>query len=602
MRMQQQSPAIAAQIQQAVALHRSGKWDQAEELYRKVLRVAPNHFQALYLLGMLALHREQYAEAVTLIDRALKINPEHADAQFDRATALEELQRYPEALRSYDLVLLLRPDFTDAQFRRGNVLRAMQRFSEALQSYQRVLLAKPDFAEALFKHANTLHDLKRIPEALEGYRKTLELEPEFLEALFNMGNALKDLNRLDEALLTYQRALAIAPDFVQALVNSGYVQHNLKQPQAALQSYDQALAIQPDEADALFNRGIVLEDLQRHEEALDSYARAQALDPDAASPHWNEGLCRLRLGQFEQGWEKYEWRWQTEQLREHRRELHKPLWLGQESLEGQTILLHAEQGFGDTLQFCRFVPLVAARGARVILQVQPQLKSLLTPLAGVSMVVTTSQPLPHFDFHCPLISLPLALGMRAEQDIPVEPYLQADARQAALWSPRLAPAKLRVGLVWAGNPRTNNPEATRLDALRSIKFATLAPLLEQEGIDFYSLQLGDAAQYQLRSHPLAQRVIDHSRFFYDFSDTAALISQLDLVISVDTSVCHLAAALNRPTWLLNRYNTCWRWLLERDDSPWYPSLRIFRQTEPGDWDGVIARVSQELSNLQTSRA
>lgn len=601
MRMQQQSPAIAAQIQKAVALHRSGKWDQAEELYRKVLRVAPTHFQALYLLGMLALHREQYAEAVTLIDRALNINPEHVDAQFDRATALEELRRYPEALGSYDLVLLLRPDFSDAQFRRGNVLRAMQRYPEALQCYQRLLAAKPDFAEALFKHANTLHDLQRIPEALEGYRKTLELQPEFLEALFNMGNALKDLNRLDEALATYQRALAIEPEFVQARVNSGYVQHNLKQPEAALQSYDQALAIQPDEGSALFNRGIVLEDLQRHEEALESYARAQALDPEAASPQWNEGLCRLRLGQFEAGWEKYEWRWQTEQLKEHRRQFHKPLWLGQESLEGKTILLYAEQGFGDTLQFSRFVPLVAARGARVILEVQPQLKSLLSSLAGVSMVVSAGQLLPHFDYHCPLISLPLACGMRVEQDIPTEPYFQADARQAAQWSERLAPATLRVGLVWAGNPRTSNPEATRLDALRSISFATLAPLLEQEGIDFYSLQLGDAAQHQFRSHPLAQRVIDHSRFFYDFSDTAALISQLDLVITVDTSVCHLAAALNKPTWLLNRLNTCWRWLLEREDSPWYPSLRIFRQTAPGDWDGVIARVNQELGQLQATR-
>ncbi|WP_051516730.1 tetratricopeptide repeat protein [Herbaspirillum sp. RV1423] len=595
MRPNQQNPAVAAQIQQAVALHQRGDLDGAETLYKKVLAKTPRHFQALYLLGMLELHRDNRPAALELIDGALKINPTHVDAQFDRATILEDMERDAEALRGYDLVLALKPDFADALFRRGNVLRKMERLMEALDCYKRVLASKPDHAEAWFKQGNTLHDLDRIDEALASYERAVAVAPEYPEALFNLGNTQKDLDLFEDALATYEKALAIEPDFAEAIANHAYVLYALNRLDQALAGYDRALALMPEDTGTLFNRGSTLEDMQRYGEAIESYAKAQEIDPDFVSAHWNESLCRLRLGDFDAGWPKYEQRWETEQLQEHRRRFSQPLWLGKESLLGKTILLHAEQGFGDTLQFARYVPLIVARGARVILEVQAPLKTLMAQIKGVSTVIRAGEPLPPFDFHCPLISLPLACSTISVQDIPTQRYLWADAAKSADWQSRLGPKnKLRVGLVWSGNPRADNPAARRLDALRSMPFATLAPLVENDAVEFHSLQVGDNAVSQLKTHPLGRLVADHARDLRDFADTAALIDNLDLVISVDTAVAHLAGSLGKPVWLLNRYNTCWRWLLERTDSPWYPSMRIFRQDKLGDWSNVISDVQNAL--------
>lgn len=595
MRPTQQNPALAAHIQQAVALHQRGDLDQAEALYKKVLVKAPRHFQALYLMGMLELHRFNPAGAIEWIDRALKVNPVHVDAQFDRATALEDLERHTEALRSYELVLALKPNFTDALFRRGNVLRQLGRQMEALDCYRRVIMAQPGNAEAWFRQGNTLHDLERLPEALQCYQRALEHKPDYPEALFNLANTLKDLDRFDDALDTYDRALAIEPDFAEAVANRAYVLYAMYRMDEALAGYDRALALNPGHADTHFNRASTLEEMQRYAEAIDGYIRVQEIDPDYASAHWNESLCRLRLGNFDAGWRKYE-QWETEQTRQYRRDFSEPLWRGEESLEGKTILLHAEQGFGDTLQFGRYVPQVVARGGRVVLEVQEALTSLMAQVAGIDAIISAGDTLPPFDLHCPLVNLPLACGTATLQDIPTQRYLWADPAKSAAWQARLgARSTLRVGLVWSGSPRVDTPTAKRLDAQRSMTFSMLAPLVQNDAVQCYSLQLGDKAVAQLRGHPLAARVIDFSDDFHDFSDTAALIDNLDLVISVDTAVAHLAGSLGKPVWLLNRYNTDWRWLLERSDSPWYPGMRIFRQNKPGDWSNVIEEATAALS-------
>lgn len=594
MRPTQQNPALAALIQQAVVLHQRGDLDQAEALYQQALVKAPRHFQALYLRGMLELHRFNPAGAVEWIDRALKVNPAHVDAQFDRATALEDLQRHIEALRGYELVLALKPDFTDALLRRGNVLRLLERHVDALDCYRRVIMAQPGNADAWFRQGNTLHDLERLPEALQCYQRALEHKPAYPEALFNLANTLKDLDRFDDALDTYDRVLELEPDFAEAIANRAYVLSLMYRMEDALAGYDRALALNPDHADTHFNRASTLEEMQRYAEAIDGYIRVQEIDPEYASAHWNESLCRLRLGNFDAGWRKYE-QWETEQTRSYRREFTQPQWRGDQSLEGKTILLHAEQGFGDTLQFARYVPLVAARGARVVLEVQPALASLMRRVTGVKTLISAGEALPPFDLHCALVNLPQACGTATLQDIPTQRYLWADPVKSAAWQTRLGErTALRVGLVWSGSPRVDTPAAKRLDAQRSMRFAMLAPLVENEAVQWFSLQVGEQAVAQLRQHPLAARVTDYSDRFDDFSDTAAMIDHLDLVVSVDTAVAHLAGSLGKPVWLLNRYNTDWRWLLERSDSPWYPGMRIFRQAQLGDWSNVIDEAAAAL--------
>jgi len=300
-------------------------------------------------------------------------------------------------------------------------------------------------------------------------------------------------------------------------------------------------------------------------------------------------------GDFARGWRDHEWRWDIDQLRSSRRHFAQSQWRGGVEIAGKTILIHAEQGLGDTLQFCRYVPRVAERAAHVIFEVQRPLQALMTSLAGGAQVVAHGDSLPDFDLHCPLLSLPLAFGTLLETVPAPMPYLAAPPGKIGAWRDRLGKhARPRIGLVWAGNPRKELPGMNRIDRQRSMTFDRLAPLFDVAGCDFYSLQKGDDAVAQIHSSAWRERVTDWTGELHDFSDTAALVENLDLVIAVDTSVAHLAGALAKPFWLLNRYTTCWRWLLDRDDSPWYPTARQFRQDESRSWDGVIARVQAAL--------
>ena len=349
------------------------------------------------------------------------------------------------------------------------------------------------------------------------------------------------------------------------------------------------LALRPDHAEAYYNRGIALQSMLRLPEALESYRRAVALRPDYALAHWNESLCRLLMGDFEGGWREYEWRREVREFAPQYHDFPRPLWLGEQEVAGRTILLHAEQGFGDTLQFCRYASLLAARGARVILEVQPPLKSLLTRLSGPAMVLAQGEPLPEFDLHCPLMSLPLACGTTLDTVPAAERYLTADPERVAACSARLGnTARPRVGLVWSGNPAHGN------DYARSIALVDLLGSLDGAGVTFVSLQK------DVRSHDratLAARadILHCGEELRDFDDTAAWIEAMDLVISVDTSVAHLAGALGKPVWVLLPYAPDWRWLLEREDSPWYPTARLFRQPRSGDWDGVLLAVACALT-------
>jgi hypothetical protein len=316
----------------------------------------------------------------------------------------------------------------------------------------------------------------------------------------------------------------------------------------------------------------------------------------------------LQTGELATGFAEYEWRWRRKRIAPSRRDFDAPLWLGDTPLDGKTILLHAEQGLGDTLQFCRYARLVAAQGARVVLEVQPELTRLLAGLDGVSELVTAGEALPPFDCHSPLLSLPLALHTTIATIPARTPYLLADRAASARFRTRIeevagAPS-LKVGLVWAGGHRPHVPELRKNDARRSLAYDRFAPIVEVPGVQFFSLQKGENAAHQLSAmrerHEPSQRVIDWTSELTDFADTAALVDNLDLVISVDTSTAHLAGALNKPVWILNRLDTCWRWMLEREDSPWYPSARLFRQPALGDWDSVIESIASALTALAAS--
>ena len=470
---------------------------------------------------------------------------------------------------------------------RGLVLCELERYEEALTSCDKALAIKPDYAEALGNRGLALQELKRYNEALATYDKALAIRADFAQVLTNRGVTLKELGRFDEALASYDRALAINPDSAEALSNRGSALRELKRYDEALADYAETLAIKPDYAEALSNRANALQELHRYDEALANYDKALAIKPDFASAQFNQSLCRLLVGDFENGWRQHEWRWKSKDFFSPKRDFPQPIWLGKEDIGGKTILLHAEQGLGDTIQFARYTQAVAQKGARVILEVDSPLRSLMSDLSGVHQVLSRGEPLPKFDFHCPLLSLPLAFNTRL-QTIPAHiPYLRAPERAVEKWEGRLGRTNLpRVGLVWSGRA------AHRNDRNRSIALSRLATLASPD-VTLISLQ-NEVRAKDAEVLSANKQIAHFGPELRDFSDTAALVSLLDLVISVDTSVAHLAGALGKPVWILLPFAPDWRWLVAREDSPWYPTARLFRQPRMDDWDSVIDRVARDL--------
>jgi Flp pilus assembly protein TadD len=434
-----------------------------------------------------------------------------------------------------------------------------------------------------------------LAAALTCFEAGVETNPRHPTVLSNRANILHMLGRTQAALASNDQALAADPQHVDALFNRGLIVFELGRTEEGLACLDRVLALQPEHAQAMGNRGTMLSVLGRFDEAVICFQRAQALLPNDPTLRVNEALARLALGDYVEGWKRYEARWGTG-LHPIKRRFQQPQWRGEDVPVGSTILLHAEQGFGDTLQFCRYAPLVARR-ARVVLEVPAPLRRLMATLSDDIEVITEGEPLPPFDLHCPLLSLPFAFGTTLET-IPANiPYLRADRRSATSWRKRLAGLPgLKVGLVWAGDSGRALIETRARDRRRSVPLAQCAPLGALSHISLVSLQKGPAAA-DAAQPPSGLTIHDWTNELSDFADTAALIAGLDLVISVDTAVAHLAGALGKPIWVLNRHDACWRWLRDRTDSPWYSTARLFRQTRPGDWDTVIAEVASALGEF-----
>lgn len=483
--------------------------------------------------------------------------------------------------------------------RRAAELHRQGHLAEAAELFERVVATEPRHFYALNMLGMIAAQKGEPARAVALIRKAIATDPlhaGIADAYLNLGSALQECGDFGGAVACFDRVLGSRPDDARAHSNKGAALAMRGHLEAALESIDRAIALRPDDARAHANRGSLLMELLRPADARMSFDRAIALSPDFADAYRNRALAALLLGDFAAGWRDYEWRLRVPRF--GYREFPVPQWNGDADLAGKTVLLHAEQGLGDTLQFVRYASRVADLGATVVLEAEPSLVGLLRSVAKVGAVIPRGETLPRFDYHCPLLSLPRAFGTTLESIPANVPYLTADPVKVDFWRSRLAgERRLKIGLVWAGGHRADRPDLWSVNSRRNVPLATLAPLA-LSGCVYYSLQKGDAATAELAALDGAgwdgPPIVDETTALEDFSDTAALVTNLDLVIAVDTSIVHLAGALGRPVWLLNRYDTCWRWLLDRNDSPWYPTLRVYRQARRGDWAGVVNRVRDQL--------
>jgi tetratricopeptide (TPR) repeat protein len=483
-------------------------------------------------------------------------------------------------------IIAVQPQHADALHLLGLIAHRTRHYQAAAKLISSAIAINDDVARYHHSLGNVLQALQRIPEAMQSYRRAIERNPTLAIAHHRLGLLEYANNNFAAAAKSFAAATVHAPNFAKAHAQLANTLSQMGQLEQAVDSYRRALALDRTDATSHSNLGLVLQDLGLLEEAIEHCQRAIALQPNFPAAHNHLGLALLLKGDFKNGLFHHEWRWRVRDLRIGKRRFNQPAWRG-EPLNGARILLHAEQGAGDTLQFLRYAPLVAARGGQVIIEVPQDLKRLATSLKGVEQVVGKGEPLPAFDQHCPLLSLPHAFQTRMETIPNAIPYLEAPEPLRADWRVRLAAsASPRIGLVWAGRPEH------RRDRDRSIALAALAPLADT-GATFYSLQKGPAVE-QARTPPAGMVLHDLGDALGDFADTAAAMSALDLVITVDTSPVHLAGAIGTPVWVLLAHAPDWRWFLDRDDSPWYPSARLFRQKTRAHWEPVITSVAAEL--------
>nr|WP_246270074.1 tetratricopeptide repeat protein [Paraburkholderia solisilvae] len=586
--------AVDVLCSRAVVLMALNRAQEALDTSERALRLDPRSFNAHRQRGHVLRDMRRFVDALDAYGRALSIVPNSVEVLLMQGLTLADSGRLDAALGSMNEAIAGQPNYVDAIYNSAVVLERLGRFDDALARCDRVLALDARHASALANKGNVLHSLERHEEALESYQTALEIAPLSIEMWCNRARTLVDLNRLPEALESCDRAIALDEQYKLAWFYRGRVLQRLHRYEEAIVNLDRVLALDAEDKAARFQRGNALRSLMRHDEALVEYDRVLALDPGNIPTHFTKAFVYLQAGDFERGWPEYEWRWKEEQVGTFKKAFAQPLWLGEESIEDKTILLHAEQGLGDTLQFCRYVKFVKARGARVVVEVQQALKSLVATVEGVDQIVGQGDPLPPFDVHCPLLSLPLVFRTNFAS-IPADvPYLKADDQRVAQWQARLgAKTRPRIGIAWSGN--RNHLD----DHNRSIPLEALLQGLP-ESVAWISVQKQVRADEQRLL--ATSNVRDVSDAMGDFSDTAALMQCLDCVISVDTSVAHLAGALGRPLWVMLPYLPDWRWLLDRDDNPWYPGARLFRQTQAGEWHGVFERISAALQSAPWAAA
>jgi tetratricopeptide (TPR) repeat protein len=570
-------------------LFQSGQLRQTEEVCRHILTSDPAHAPALHLLGVLAHQAGRHGEAVSWIRQAIASSPDNAEFHYNLGVAQQFHGQIEHSIASYQQALKLEPNRAEAHNNLAYALLVLGRLDEALVSVEQSLRLKPDFADA-HNNLGKIHEGKgRLEQAADCYRRAVDAQPSSTLFLVNLANTLTVQGKPDEAVPYYRRAVRLQPDEAVFLSNLGNALTLTGRPDEAEACCRQALRLNPDFADAHHNLGIALSAQGEIEKALLRNAQTLRFKPDHIGAHDCQAMWRLQMGDFARGWEEYEWRWKKANVTP--RTFPQPVWDGS-PLEGRTILIHAEQGLGDTLQFIRYAPLVKRRGATVIVECQTALRPLLAGCPGIDQLVPRGEPLPPFDVHAPLLSLPRIFGTLLAT-VPAEvPYLFADAELVERWRSELSGAPgVRIGIAWQGNPRFPG------DCMRSVPLTHFAPLAQVDGVRLFSLQKG-AGREQLRAVARYLPVIDLGDRLDEatggFMDTAAVMKNVDLVITSDTAIAHLAGALGVPVWVALALGPDWRYLRGREDSPWYPTMRLFRQTRLGDWDGVFERIAAVL--------
>ena len=571
---------------------------------------------------------KRYNEALDAYDKALSINADLENAWLGRGNVLSDLKRHDEAFAAYNKALSIKPDLEGVWLGRGNVLTDLKRYDEAFAAYDKALSIKPDLEGAWLGRGNVCSNLKRYDEALAAYDKALSIKPDLENAWLGRGNVLTDFKRYDEAFAAYDKALSIKPDLEDAWLGRGNLFSNLRLYDEAFAAYDKALSIKPDSEGVWLGRGNALIDLKRYDEAFAAYDKALSINPDLAAvytslgnvflilgrdadalkaldkaveldpreprAHFNRSLTLLTLGRYSEGWEEYEWRKKLP-VPIGVREFSQPVLSEIKNIKGATVFIYGEQGLGDHIHFCRYATLLTGQGAKVVLESPKALLRLFKSLNGISRLIESGQPVPAFDYHSAIMSLPHLFKTTLESVPSHIPYLLAETSKVAKWSNRLGKkARPRIGLVWSGGFGPDQPEVWGVNRRRNIPLIEFAPLKDIDA-EFYSLQKGEPAVSELKTlqndHWEGPAIIDLTDELNDFSDTAALIENLDLIISVDTSTAHLAGAMAMPVWILNRFDIEWRW---RPNSPWYPTAKIYQQKEADKWDDVIATVRTDL--------
>ncbi len=600
-----QELTIPQALMLAVKYYQSGDMSQAEIISTQIIQISPYHPDALHLLGVIALQTGNGNSALEFISKAIHIHPT-TQMYCNMGNAFQLQGNLDAAIEWNQKALSIEPSYAVAHYSIGNILKDQGKLDAAVGCFQKTLSLDSKYIEAHNNLGLVFYLQGKLDKATECYQQAIALSPNHAKAHNNLGAVFKEQGKLDAASECFQKAISLEPNYFEAHNNFGTVLSDQGKLDAAIESYQKAIALNPNYIEAHNNLGNLFYLQGKPDAAIESFQKAITINPNHAWANLNESLCKLLLGDFENGWQKYEWRWQSALKENQKNNFTQPLWLGDQSVAGKTVLLQAEQGLGDTLQFCRYATLVAALGATVIIEVPYELKALLTSLQGVSKLVEQGEILrPTFDFHVPLMTLPLAFKTRLDTIPDNVPYLHPDPIDVSKWKKRLFEKSkgLRVGLVWAGGHRPDQPNANVLDKRRSLPLKAFEPFGAIEGVQFFSLQKGVPSEQlaQMQKEGWAgPNLIDYTSELRTFADTAALVENLDLVITCDTSIAHLVGAIGKPVWILSRFDGCWRWLLGRDDSPWYPTARLFRQTKFGEWDSVIERVVIALAEMRAT--
>jgi tetratricopeptide (TPR) repeat protein len=562
-------------------------YPSAVNAYDKAIQYKEDYVDAYFNKGIALLNLKKYELAIQALKQAISLESNFAEALILLGNALKEVGRVDEAIHSYAKAELLTPDNAGLLYNLGNAYQTQKEFKLAIKQYDKCISIAPDFIGAYVNRGVVLKELGNLQEALASQEQAIAIDSKCAQAYLNSGNVLKELGRFEEAIAKYDHAITNKTDYIEAYLNRGVSLEKLNRSDEALANFEKAISIKNDYVEAYFNKGKSLENSNRFDEAIACYEKAISIKEDYADAYWNKSLVLLLKGQLLEGWSFYEWRWRIDKGGPEKRLFSNQLFKS-EDIPAKTILIHAEQGLGDTLQFIRYVPMVVGLGAKVVLEVQESLFGFFQGMPGISLLVKRGGPLPAFDLHCPLLSLPLVFKTELNS-IPSPSYFPAvKETKLKAWRERLGmKSKPRIGLVWSGSTLHKN------DQKRSLSLSMLQSYLPQE-IDFFSLQ----KEVRDTDAEILKRgnINCFNEQIVDFTDTAALCDLMDLVISVDTSVAHLAGSQGKSTWLLLPFIPDWRWMLEREDSPWYPSVKIYRQTSMGDWDSVLQKVRNDLLN------